>query len=155
MSDTKHTTDMNDFWIELDGEDVRETVCDLLLDETTQGVDYCDEVASRIVDCVNACEGMGDPIKEIASLRARIAVLEQTHHYDQVDRGFEIQQWIDDNNIKCYCIIDDDNDMLPSQKNNFVRTANNQDHPDCIDIGYGLTRKCAERVVEILNKTCT
>jgi hypothetical protein len=75
--------------------------------------------------------------------------------YDQVDRGFEIQQWIDDNNVKCYCIIDDDNDMLPSQRNNFVRTANNQDHPDCIDIGYGLTRKCAERVVEILNKTCT
>lgn len=75
--------------------------------------------------------------------------------YDQVDRGFEIQQWIDDNNVKCYCIIDDDNDMLPSQKKNFVRTANNQDHPDCIDIGYGLTRKCAERVVEILNKTCT
>jgi hypothetical protein len=83
MNDTKHTPDMNDFWIECDGEDVRETVCDLLLDETTQGVDYCDEVAARIVDCVNACEGMGDPIKEIASLRARIAELEQTHHYEQ------------------------------------------------------------------------
>jgi hypothetical protein len=41
--------------------------------------------------------------------------------------------------------------MLPSQKNNFVRTANNKDHPDCIDIGYGLTIKCAEMVVEILN----
>lgn len=44
--------------------------------------------------------------------------------------------------------------MLPSQKNNFVRTANNQDHSDCVDIGYGLTRKCSERVVEILNKVC-
>ena len=72
--------------------------------------------------------------------------------YDQVDRGLEIQQWIDDNNVKYYCIIDDDNDMLPSQKNNFVRTANNQDHPDCVDIGYGLTRKCAEQVVSILNR---
>lgn len=32
-----------------------------------------------------------------------------------------------------------------------MRTANNQTHPDCIDIGYGLTRQCAERAVEILN----
>jgi len=71
--------------------------------------------------------------------------------YDQVSRGHEIQQWIDDNKVKCYAILDDDNDILPSQKNNFVRTANNQDHPDCIDIGSGLTRICAELVVEILN----
>jgi hypothetical protein len=66
--------------------------------------------------------------------------------------GHEIQQWIDDNNITSYCIIDDDDDMLPSQLNNFVRTADNQDHPDSIDIGYGLTRKCAEQVVTILNR---
>jgi hypothetical protein len=71
--------------------------------------------------------------------------------YDLVDRGFEIQQWIDDNNVTNYCIIDDDNDMLPSQMCNFVRTSNNQDHHDCVD-GYGLTRKCSERVIEILNK---
>jgi len=74
--------------------------------------------------------------------------------YDLVDRGFEIQQWIDDNNdnILSYCIIDDDNDMLPSQRNNFVRTAHNKDHLDCIGIGLGLTKKCSERVVKILNK---
>lgn len=72
--------------------------------------------------------------------------------YDQVDRGFEIQQWIDDNQIQDFVILDDDNDMLPSQRDNFVRTANNQDHEDCVDIGYGLTRKCAERAIEILNK---
>lgn len=73
--------------------------------------------------------------------------------YDLVDRGFEIQQWIDDhkNEIESYCIIDDDNDMLPSQIDNFVRTSNNTDHEDCVDVGYGLTRKCAERVIEILN----
>jgi hypothetical protein len=68
------------------------------------------------------------------------------------NRGHEIQQWIDDNNVTSYCIIDDDDDMLPSQLNNFVRTADNQDHPDSIDIGYGLTRKCAEQVVTILNR---
>lgn len=71
--------------------------------------------------------------------------------YDQVDRGFEIQQWIDDHEVERYCIVDDDNDMLPSQMNNFVRTAYNSDHTDCVDIGYGLTCKCAERVIEILN----
>lgn len=75
-------------------------------------------------------------------------------YYDQVKRGHEIQLWIDkhNNNINNYVIIDDDNDMLPSQINNFVRTSNNVDHIDCIDIGYGLTRKCSEKAVKILNK---
>jgi len=72
--------------------------------------------------------------------------------YDLVDRGHEIQQWINDHDIVNYVIIDDDNDMLPSQRGNFVRTANNKDHSDCVDIGYGLTRKCSEKVIEILNK---
>jgi len=72
--------------------------------------------------------------------------------YDLVDRGHEIQQWINDNNITSYVIFDDDNDMLPSQMSNFVRTANNQDHPDCVDIGYGLTKICAEKAIEILNR---
>ena len=75
--------------------------------------------------------------------------------FDQVDRGYEIQQWIDDNKdkIESYCIIDDDNDMLPSQQNNFVRTANNIDHADCVDIGYGLTKECAKKAIEILNRS--
>lgn len=66
--------------------------------------------------------------------------------YDLVDREFEIQQWIDncEFELESYCIIDDDNDMLPSQMNNFVRTANNKDHEDSVDIGYGLTKKCSE-----------
>jgi len=71
-------------------------------------------------------------------------------YYDLVDRGYEIQQWIDDNNPDNYCIIDDDNDMLPSQMSNFVRTING-DHPDSIDIGYGLTKKCSKKVIKILN----
>ena len=74
--------------------------------------------------------------------------------YDLVERGHEIQQWIDDNSdIESYVIIDDDNDMLNSQKDNFVLTVNNRDHDDCVDrMGYGLTRKCAEKAIEILNK---
>lgn len=72
--------------------------------------------------------------------------------YDNVKRGDEIQLWIDDNDVKNYVIIDDDNDMLPSQQNNFVQTSDNIDHPDCVDIGYGLTRICAEKAIKILNK---
>ena len=80
-------------------------------------------------------------------------VIDVTPHIDICKRGEEIQYWMDNNKIANYVIIDDDTDMLDSQKNNFVQTSGNKDHPDCIDIGYGLTRKCAERVVEILNKT--
>jgi hypothetical protein len=74
--------------------------------------------------------------------------------YDKVERGHEIQQWLDEHQTEVthYVILDDDNDMLQSQRHNFVRTANNINHPDCIDIGYGLTRICAEREIRILNK---
>ena len=72
--------------------------------------------------------------------------------YDLVDRGHEIRLWLDRNPVDNYCIIDDDNDVLEEQRGNFVRTANNTNHGDCVDIGYGLTKICAERVVEILNE---
>lgn len=76
--------------------------------------------------------------------------------YDLVQRGHEIDLWLSwgrEANIDIkYCIIDDDDDMLPEQMNNFVKTADNSDHEDCIDIGYGLTKECARKVIEILNK---
>ena len=73
--------------------------------------------------------------------------------YDDVTRGHEIQDWIDDNKnrIQSYVILDDDNDFLPSQRLNFVRTANNINHPDSIDVGYGLTKICADNAIRILN----
>lgn len=78
---------------------------------------------------------------------------EEDDFYASVDRGEEIQKWLDNHSdIESYVIIDDDIDMLDSQQDNFVLTANNSDHEDCVDIGYGLTRKCAEKAIEILNK---
>lgn len=72
-------------------------------------------------------------------------------------RGEEIDAWLekanDHYNITRYCIIDDDTDFLLYQMPNFVRTSQNKDHEDCIDIGYGLTSKCTDKVIEILNKT--
>jgi len=79
-------------------------------------------------------------------------VVDITPHIDICKRGKEIQFWLNNNEVKKYVIIDDDVDMLKKQKNNFVRTSKNNDHNDCIDDGYGLTKKCSEMVVEILNK---
>lgn len=67
------------------------------------------------------------------------------------DRGEEIAEWLRQNQVSNYCIIDDDSDMLPEQMNRFVKTSGNQDHEDCVDIGYGLTKICADKVIEILN----
>ena len=72
-------------------------------------------------------------------------------HEDRV-RGNEIQEWINQYNPTNYVIIDDDSDILSSQTDNFVRTSNNPDHIDCVDVGYGLTKNCAEQAIKILNK---
>jgi hypothetical protein len=66
-------------------------------------------------------------------------------------RGEEIKAWLDLNLVRRYCIIDDDSDMLTEQTPFFVQTSGNENHSDCVDIGYGLTKECAERVIEILN----
>jgi hypothetical protein len=61
-------------------------------------------------------------------------------------RGNEIQHWIDTNKskegVESYVILDDDSDMLLSQKNNFVR----------VDFRYGLTKDLSEKAISILNK---
>jgi len=73
-------------------------------------------------------------------------------YLDHVDRGHEIDYWLEGRtDIENWVIIDDDNDFLPHQRHRFVRTANNINHPDCIDIGWGLTKECAKRVIAILN----
>ena len=67
-------------------------------------------------------------------------------------RGDEIQAILDRMpEITNYVILDDDQDMLKSQLRNFVCTSNNINHPDCIDIGYGLTGECSNRAIRILN----
>lgn len=68
-------------------------------------------------------------------------------------RGDEIQAILDQKpEITNYVILDDDDDMLKSQLGNFVKTSTNINHPDCIDIGYGLTKECTNRAIRILNK---
>ena len=72
-------------------------------------------------------------------------------------RGKEIDAWIEkfeleNGALESYVILDDDSDMEEHQLENFVMTSGNQDHEDCIDIGYGLTKKCSELAIKILNK---
>jgi hypothetical protein len=68
-------------------------------------------------------------------------------------RGDEIQAILNQKpEIENYVILDDDDDMLTSQRGNFVMTSCNINHPDCIDIGYGLTRECTSRAIRILNR---
>ena len=79
--------------------------------------------------------------------------------YDEFDkyigrekRGYEIDVWLNlYPEVTNYVILDDDTDMLPHQMGNFVQTSNNINHPDCIDIGYGLTKICTENAIRILN----
>lgn len=67
-------------------------------------------------------------------------------------RGEEIQYWLDNNQVERYVIIDDDTDFLEEQKAFFVQTSDNIDHTDYLDIGYGLTKECAEKAIYILNE---
>lgn len=58
------------------------------------------------------------------------------------NRGIEIQYYLDSNiSITNYCIIDDDSDMLDSQKNNFVK----------INYKTGLTEYDVEKIKNILS----
>ena len=55
------------------------------------------------------------------------------------DRGYEIQQWLDQNDKCTYCIVDDENDMLSHQT--FVRTNPNT----------GLDYKSTLNIISALN----
>lgn len=57
-------------------------------------------------------------------------------------RGEEIQYWLDNNQWNNYVIIDDDSDMLESQKQNFVQT----------DDMYGITDLDVDQVIKIFEK---
>jgi len=70
---------------------------------------------------------------------------------ERLERGSEIQEWLDNHpEVTSYVILDDDTDMLPSQIDNFVQTSENHDHRDKIDYGYGLTEICTDKAIKIL-----
>ena len=81
---------------------------------------------------------------------------QQVHGYS-IPRGCEIDYWLRNeayhfDSVESYVILDDDIDMLLEHKDKFVQCSGNEDHEDCVDIGYGLTKKCTEQAIKILNK---
>ncbi len=53
--------------------------------------------------------------------------------------------------VKNYVILDDDSDMLYSDKEHFVKCSCRSNEPDALDAGYGLTSKAANEAIKILN----
>lgn len=58
-------------------------------------------------------------------------------------RGDEIKQYVDENNVDKYCILDDVDDFYDFQKEYFVK---------CEAWESGLNEEVANKVIEILNK---
>lgn len=79
-------------------------------------------------------------------------VIDITPDFKEViaSRGEEIEEWLRNNWVDSYCIIDDTDAMLPEQLPYLVQTSKNYDHSQNIN-GYGLTRECANKVIKILN----
>lgn len=74
-------------------------------------------------------------------------------NYDEIFRGHEIEDWLDNHpEVTNYVILDDGEDFLLNQiKNHFVKTWGNWDHEDNIE-GQGLTIRCVNLAINILNK---
>ncbi|MES2397908.1 MAG: HAD domain-containing protein [Bacteroidota bacterium] len=77
-----------------------------------------------------------------------------------IPRGCEIEYWLRNEawrigTIDGYVILDDDTDMLMHQKEKFVQCSGNTDDEDCIDAGWGLTKKCTDQAIKILSTTPT
>lgn len=88
---------------------------------------------------------------EIIDVTTDCPQIQGVEFYDLVERGHEIQEWLDNNEVDNYVIIDDVPDMLKSQEDHFVKTSNNHSHSDHIH-GLGLTIECSEKVINILNR---
>lgn len=67
-------------------------------------------------------------------------VIDITPNFDDI-RGREIAEWISQNNVERYVIIDDDSDMLPYQMDFFVHTGSI----------YGLNLDDSKKAIKILN----
>jgi len=69
---------------------------------------------------------------------------------ERCERGEEIKDWLELNEVDSYCIIDDDCDFLTEQMCRFIQTSDNWGHPNNIE-GYGLTNDCSSLAIQILN----
>lgn len=81
---------------------------------------------------------------------ARMENFDKLSFYEAKERGHEIQEWLVNHpEVTKYVILDDDCDMLQSQMEKFVQCSGRKER-DSLDIGYGLTKKRAQKAIEIL-----
>jgi hypothetical protein len=72
----------------------------------------------RIGETVDSLKKILYPAKHVAN-----AIIDVTPHFSR-HRGEEIQRWLDEHpEVTNYVIVDDDRDMLDSQKEHFVNTS--------------------------------
>lgn len=84
-----------------------------------------------------------DDIIDITPFENEVMKHENIEFYDSICRGNEIEFWLKKNNFTGnYCIVDDCDDMLYSQKDFFVQT----------DSRVGLLDSDVVKIVEILNR---
>lgn len=82
-------------------------------------------------------------------------VIDITPNFREVSsvRGEEIANWLSQNNVDSYLILDDDDDMLPDQLPNFIQcSGNNKLSENIFSVeGYGFTKDKVEKAIAILN----
>lgn len=69
-----------------------------------------------------------------------VEIIDVTPELNSVDRGVEIQEWLSNEEIERYVILDDDTDFLPEQKRYFVNTPDKD----------GFNWKCMVKAIKIL-----
>jgi hypothetical protein len=75
--------------------------------------------------------------------RRIVPILDTTSDSEDGIRGEEIQEWLDENpEVEKYAILDDDDDILDEQEENFFQT----------DFETGLTDETALKVIKHLNE---
>lgn len=95
---------------------------------------------------------------DITPINLGVYDLQTEEYYDSVPRGVEIREWLEANYFKhiyyppfedqqkckitSYVILDDDQDLLYEQRNNFVKTSRRS----------GFNKKCLNKAIKILMK---
>lgn len=69
-----------------------------------------------------------------------VEIIDVTPELNSVDRGVEIQEWLTNEQIERYVILDDDTDFLPEQQRYFVNTPDKD----------GFNWKCMVKAIKIL-----
>ena len=120
-------------------------------------IDYIDEEKIKLINTLDCQivissswgEDGGRTESRLKDKGLTLPIIGYTEHFYNkwICRGNEIAKWIEDN-VKDtddfeYCIVDDDTDMLLSQKDNFVH----------INERYGITEKDINKIKKILKLT--